>query len=413
MKLRVLLLLCFLVSVVQPFYLPGVSPRTFKDGEQVNIKVQTLFSSESQLQFDYYQLPFCKPKKIVDLPENLGEAVAGEKAHNSMFKAKMKVNEYCRTACRKEYTPAQMEEFQDFSILDYRVNMRLDNLPVAEIAKFYYEDRPEETLETYNLGYPVGSKLHEEVHTDEAVTEHYVLNNHLRFKILYHSISKEKGFNKAALDSKGVSVDDNLIVGFHVHPYSISHTYQGDWKESCAPNCPLTTCLGEGMFAEHAPQKIEPSKGGSVIWTYDIVWEESEVMWASRWDVYLRMTDDRIHWWARFSIINSFVILLFLAGIVGMIFSRVLRNDLSRYNDELEGTDSTALREESGWKLLHGDIFRAPPNSTLLSVYVATGVQLLIMAFITLVLAALGFLSPAHSAASSSSSSYRQIHNAL
>ena len=28
---------------------------------------------------------------------------------------------------------------KDFSILDYRVNMRLDNLPVAEIAKFYYE----------------------------------------------------------------------------------------------------------------------------------------------------------------------------------------------------------------------------------------------------------------------------------
>ncbi|KAJ1483432.1 hypothetical protein T484DRAFT_1800338 [Baffinella frigidus] len=51
--------------------------RTFKDGQPVNIKVQTLVSSESQLQFDYYQLPFCQ---IVDLPENLGEALAGEKA---------------------------------------------------------------------------------------------------------------------------------------------------------------------------------------------------------------------------------------------------------------------------------------------------------------------------------------------
>jgi hypothetical protein len=31
--------------------------------------------------------------------------------------------------------------WQDFAILDYRANMRLDNLPVAEIAKFAYDDQ--------------------------------------------------------------------------------------------------------------------------------------------------------------------------------------------------------------------------------------------------------------------------------
>jgi len=29
---------------------------------------------------------------------------------------------------------------------------------------------------------------------------------------------------------------------------------------------------------------------------YDVVWEESDVMWASRWDVYLSMTNANIHW---------------------------------------------------------------------------------------------------------------------
>jgi hypothetical protein len=47
-------------------------------------------SLQSQLQFDYYQLPFCKPQKIIDLPENLGEALAGEKAHTSAFKIRMR-----------------------------------------------------------------------------------------------------------------------------------------------------------------------------------------------------------------------------------------------------------------------------------------------------------------------------------
>jgi hypothetical protein len=34
----------------QAFYLPGVAPRAFKDGEAVNMKVQTLVSTETPLQ---------------------------------------------------------------------------------------------------------------------------------------------------------------------------------------------------------------------------------------------------------------------------------------------------------------------------------------------------------------------------
>mmetsp|Transcript_33709 Transcript_33709/g.54331 ORF Transcript_33709/g.54331 Transcript_33709/m.54331 type:complete len:375 (+) Transcript_33709:130-1254(+) len=105
------------------------------------------------------------------------------------------------------------------------------------------------------------------------------------------------------------------------------------------------------------------------------------------------MTDDQIHW---FSIINSFVILMFLTGIVVMIFSRILKNDLSQYNAADEEMDAAALREETGWKLLHADVFRVPRYGMLLSVFVATGWQLLTMAASTLALAALGFLSPSH-----------------
>ena len=36
-----------------------------------------------------------------------------------------------------------------------------------------------------------------------------------------------------------------------------------------------------------------------VIFTYDIIWEESDTHWANRWDVYLRGNpDDKIHWCA-------------------------------------------------------------------------------------------------------------------
>ncbi len=57
----------FLACIASPaiaFYLPGVAPKAFKDGEKVNMKVQTLVSPETPLQFDYYQLPFCQPDKV-------------------------------------------------------------------------------------------------------------------------------------------------------------------------------------------------------------------------------------------------------------------------------------------------------------------------------------------------------------
>ena len=58
--------------------------------------------------------------------------------------------------------------------------------------------------------------------------------------------------------------------------------------------------------------------------------------------------------------------------------------------------DAEALREETGWKLVHGDVFRVPPCGMLLSVVVATGWQLLTMCCVVLLMAALGFLAPGH-----------------
>jgi transmembrane 9 superfamily protein 2/4 len=383
-------------GVWQGFYLPGVAPRAFKDGEAVQMKVQTLVSTETPLQFDYYQLPFCEPRKIHDLPENLGEALAGEKAHTSAFKARVKVNEYCKVLCRKNYTPQQMEEFQDFAILEYRVNMRLDNLPVAEMINFAFEDKPDKTMQIYNLGYALGGKLtpDEKAAGGKTDSDTYVLNNHLRFKIKYHPVDTDGVMTEG-------SPDGSYIVGFEVMPFSIKHSYYGKWNASAVPYHRLTTCVGDppnGRFERHQPQVIDPTEGGQVIFTYDIEWEQSSVKWASRWDVYLQLTDDNIHW---FSIVNSFVILIFLTGIVALIMLRILRKDFARYNELALTEEELAeanreMREETGWKLVYGDVFRAPPLGRVLAVYAGSGFQLFVMTILTLMFAMLGFLSPAN-----------------
>ena len=52
-------LLLLLAAPAAAFYLPGVAPKSFLDGDPVALKVDKLTSVKSQLPFSYYHLPFC------------------------------------------------------------------------------------------------------------------------------------------------------------------------------------------------------------------------------------------------------------------------------------------------------------------------------------------------------------------
>jgi transmembrane 9 superfamily protein 2/4 len=66
-----------------------------------------------------------------------------------------------------------------------------------------------------------------------------------------------------------------------------------------------------------------------------------------------------------------------------MILIRTLRRDIARYN---EGDPETLddVMEETGWKLVHGDVFRLPRYPRLFVAIVGSGVQILCMTLITL-----------------------------
>ncbi|VDP78740.1 unnamed protein product [Echinostoma caproni] len=111
--------------------------------------------------------------------------------------------------------------------------------------------------------------------------------------------------------------------------------------------------------------------------------------WASRWDYILEtMPESKIQW---VSILNSVVLVLFLSALVATILLRTLRRDIARYS-QLE----SSVQEESGWKLVHGDVFRPPAWGMLLCVLLGSGSQLFLMVLVTLFFACLGFLSPAN-----------------
>ncbi|KAI3454010.1 hypothetical protein Pfo_010673 [Paulownia fortunei] len=346
------------------FYLPGVAPEDFEKGDPLNVKVNKLTSIKTQLPYSYYSLPFCRPSTIIDNRENLGEVLRGDRIENSPYVFKMREPQMCNVVCRLTLDAKIAKEFKEKIEDEYRVNMILDNLPlVVPIPRSEQEGPP-----IYQLGFHIGLKGQYSGSKDEK----YFLHNHLSFTVKFH---------------KDQQTDSARIVGFEVTPFSVKHEYEGQWSE----NTRLTTCdphAKRTVTSSNSPQEVEDKQ--EVIFTYDVAFQESEVKWASRWDTYLLMTDDQIHW---FSIVNSLMIVLFLSGMVAMIMLRTLYRDISRYN-ELETQEEA--QEETGWKLVHADVFRPPSNSDLLCVYVGTGVQFLGMVLVTMIFAVLGFLSPSN-----------------
>ena len=51
----------------------------------LKVKVNKLTSTKTQLPYSYYSLPYCRPEKIVDSAENLGEVLRGDRIENSAY----------------------------------------------------------------------------------------------------------------------------------------------------------------------------------------------------------------------------------------------------------------------------------------------------------------------------------------
>uniref|UniRef100_A0A7S0WU25 Transmembrane 9 superfamily member n=1 Tax=Pyramimonas obovata TaxID=1411642 RepID=A0A7S0WU25_9CHLO len=369
MKVVLSAALCVLVlgAQVQAFYLPGVAPQDYARDDTVNLKVNKLSSTRTQLPYDYYSLPYCRPDPIVKSAENLGEVLRGDRIENSLYHIEIRLDEQCKVVCKIDaLTLFQAKVFKTKIDEEYRVNMILDNLPVGMVKIREENGLP---VKTYERGFPVGFKAA----IEEGGEQKHFLHNHLRFTILYH---------------KDIETDLARIVGFEVEPFSVKHEYEAPW-DPVKPS--LETCHpGRLQYVTHglAPQMVQ--EGEEVIFSYDVLFKMSNIRWASRWDTYLLMMDDQIHW---FSIINSLMIVLFLSGMVALIMLRTLHRDISKYN-QLETADEA--QEETGWKLVHGDVFRPPARFGALTAYVGTGVQIIGMTVITLVFAVLGFLSPSN-----------------
>ena len=305
---RIALLLVHVASA-RAFYLPGVSPIEYDDREKVEMKVNKLTSTKTQLPYEWYSLPFCKPDEVHHVAENLGEVMRGDRIVNSLYEIKMNVETTCEVLCKMAYTAAEMRQFSGKIAEDYRVNWIIDNLPAAtRVVEPATPTTPPRIITIYERGFPLGFRGSAEIPGTTAGVN-YVYNHH-RLVLKYH------------MDA---SFEGSRIVGFEVEPFSVKHEEKGGAASGAAKPL-LSTCTPQKPVTHNLPpQPVRAA--GDIVWTYDVRWEYSDVKWASRWDVYLYATDEQIHW---FSIVNSLMIVLFLSGMVAMIMMRTLHRDFNR-----------------------------------------------------------------------------------
>lgn len=375
------LTVCLIFQSGYGFYLPGSYPLKHIVGDELSVKVNSITSIDTEMPFSYYSLPFCKPEGgVKDSAENLGELLMGDRIESSPYMFKMYTNQTDVFLCLTD--PLSDDQFKTLKErIDemYQVNLILDNLPAIRYTK----------KEGYPLrwtGYPIGIN----------VKGSYYVFNHLKFKVLVHkyedsNVASVMGTGDAAgviptLGKQGLDAPGYMVVGFEVVP--------------CSPLLNADLVKNLKMYQKY-PNSIQCdptsvstliNKGQPIVFTYEVTFEESDIKWPSRWDAYLKMEGSKVHW---FSILNSLMVITFLAGIVLVIFLRTVRRDLTRY-EELDKEAQAQMNEElSGWKLVVGDVFRAPANPALLCIMVGDGVQLLGMAVVTILFAALGFMSPA------------------
>lgn len=72
----------------------------------MNLKVNKLSSVRTQLPYDYYSLPYCRPEKITPFAENLGEVLRGDRIENSLYEIQMRVDEQCKVSMQARYLAA-------------------------------------------------------------------------------------------------------------------------------------------------------------------------------------------------------------------------------------------------------------------------------------------------------------------
>ena len=317
-------------------------------GDPLSIQAGSLSSRRYIIPFGYTKLNICQSKKIIQAEDTLGEILTGESYYTTGYIANTNEDKFCQVLCYNNFSEKNAKIYQKLILRRYYSNWVIDKLPAATIL---YDKEAKQTFLKYFRGIPLGFLLDNQ----------YYIYNHLQFHILLNKLDEDR-YN---------------VVGFNILPLSIKHNNE-------KPICETEAKELLNNF-EKPPQ---PLQEGNILFTYDVIYEYSDIPFASRWDHY-KTTKVGIHWTG---IIISELLVCCSSFFVIYIFRKNVNSDIDSYNYRVSQIEEI---NENDWKQVSGDVFRPPAvNCLLLSSLLGTGCQLLIMFSVTLFLGVLGFMNP-------------------
>lgn len=352
--------------------LPGLSVNDFSRNEQLNVFANKMVSFHNRIPFDYFTLPFCKPSierrqalKNSKDPGHLGigQILQGERSRVMPYDIRLLENVPCARVCTANFSHSDVNLLISRIEKNYRVRLTLDALPVV-IRRG----------KSYSLGYPLG---------DAPVSKSYIqIINHLSFTIMYHVPNE---YEKLANPARKGTNELYRIVGFEVATASVSRN-----------ECPSDQRTQDTTTPFLLPTDEKKRAAVQIPFTYSVRFVESTVRWATRFDTLLKVSSERQKM-QMFAISNSIMLALALTASLAVVLFRTLRRDCAKYGisaSDLIDDFNDDFDNDVGWRMLRGDVFRAPAGAGILSVLCGSGAQLFVVTFVTLLFALLGIVSP-------------------
>jgi len=317
-------------------------------GEPLSILAGSLSSRRGIIPYGYTRLNICQPKRLVKAEDTLGEILTGEVLYTTDYIANTNEDQFCQILCYNTFEEKTVNLIKKLIRRRYFTNWIVDKLPAGLLL--LNKETKQTSLKYFN-GIPLG-------YVENGV---FYIYNHYQFHILLNKIDDDK-YN---------------VVGFNILPLSIKHDNE---KEVCAKD--------EKTVLQNLEKEPQPLKEGNILFTYDVVFEHSDITLASRWDHY-KTTRAGIHW---AGIIISEVLIVIISAIIVIVLCRNLSVDINTYNYKVSQLEEI---NEYDWKQIAGDVFRAPSvNVALLSSMLGTGTQLFLMIVATLFFGIFGFMNP-------------------
>ncbi|MFS7961797.1 putative nonaspanin (TM9SF) [Helianthus anomalus] len=140
---------------------------------------------------------------------------------------------------------------------------------------------------------------------------------------------------------------------------------------------------------------VTQDKEVDVAFTYSVSWKMTQQPFDKRMEKYVGYLILPHHLSVHHnSIAFSSVTLVILVILLLTFYVLVLRKDISKYSHDMEEMQVSENHEETGWKNIHGDVFRFPKHKSLFAAALGSGTHLLVLIVSILVLGLLGFFPP-------------------